>query len=154
MSSIEAVEYVFKILAATYGASWDRSMGTAPLADVKSAWSFALSGYTHSNGAKRSIMWALQNLPERVPNAREFVALCRQAPHHEPVLQLESPVANPERMAIELAKLEPIRHARPTEDRGEWARRILRRHESGEKISPTVVQMARDGLAELGLALQ
>ena len=33
-----------------------------------------------------------------------------------------------------------------SKDPKDWARAIIARHEAGEKISPTVVQMARQGL--------
>ena len=36
--AVEAIDRLFQRLAATYGAAWDRSLGQAPIADVKTAW--------------------------------------------------------------------------------------------------------------------
>lgn len=143
--STEAVDFVFERLAATYGAAWDRSLGTAPIADVKSVWAERLSDFTHSDNAKRSILWALKNLPERTPNAIEFHKLCRAAPAPE-VLQLPEPKADPERMKAELAKLGTLRTAAATRNDGKaWAHAILADVAAGAKSSPTVVAMARRG---------
>jgi hypothetical protein len=145
--SIEAVEYVFKRMAATYGAEWERSIGTSPISDVKTVWSEALSSFTHSDDAKRAILWALDNLPERCPNSIQFRNLCRQAPAVERK-QLPAPKADPERIKAELRKLTD-RFSRPCSavtDGRDWARRIIRRHEDGEIISPAALEMARMGL--------
>ncbi len=143
--SLEAVDYVFSHLAAAYGAAWDRSLGTAPIADVKSFWADRLSDFTHSENAKRSILWALKNLPERVPNAIEFHKLCRAAPAPE-VLQLPEPKADPERVKAELAKLGTLRTAPSVRTDGRaWAHAILADVAAGARRSPTVVAMARLG---------
>lgn len=147
-----AVNYVFTVLAATYGAAWDRSIGQAPIADVKTAWAYALDDFSHNTNAKKAIMWALRNLPDRVPNPREFKSLCRLAPQAAVAL-LEAPKADPERMRAELAKLGSLKQAiKPASgDRGEWCQRILQRQADGAKISPAVITMAKDGLQNLGL---
>lgn len=147
--SIEAVDYVFTRLAAEYGAAWDRSFGQAPINDVKSVWADRLSDFTQSDTTKKAILWALKNLPERCPNAIEFRNLCRQAPVQD-VKALPEPKADPARVKAELAKLGPLRAEltapKTSHDPKAWAHRILNRHKAGEKISPTVVQMARQGL--------
>jgi len=145
--STEAVDYVFRTLAATYGAEWDRSLGTAPIGDVKSVWADALDGYTHSDSAKRAILWALKNLPERAPNVRQFVALCRLAPSPD-LPRLPEPKADPERVKTELAKLGDLRKVATVSahDPKAWARRILDRHSHGTMINRSTLQMARDAL--------
>ena len=144
--SAEAVDYVFRTLAASYGAEWDRSLGNAPIADVKTAWLDSLEPFTGNESAKRRILWALKNLPERVPNVRQFVALCRQAPASA-APQLPEPKADPARVAAELAKLAPVRKAASGGvDHKAWARRILDRHEDGARINPCTLRMAKDAL--------
>lgn len=136
-------EYVIERIAATYGAEWERAKGAAPSADVKTVWEDALSSFTHSNDAKRAILWALENLPERCPNAIQFRNLCRQAPAIERK-RIEAPKADPERVAEAMAKLGAVTSvAAPKPDRLGWARAIIERRAGGEKISPTVVQMAQ-----------
>ena len=148
MNAASAVDYVFTIMAATYGAAWDRSLGVAPMADVKTVWGDALDDFCANDDAKRAILWGLKNLPDTVPNARQFRTLCRQAPARE-VPQLDAPKADPERVAAELAKLAPLRAgvASPsTNGPKAWAYRILSGHKNGEKLSPIVLAMAQSAV--------
>jgi len=143
--SAEAVDYVFRTLAASYGAEWDRSHGSAPIGDVKTVWLDALEPFTGNEQAKRRILWALKNLPERAPNVRQFVALCRQAPAAD-VPMLPEPKADPERVKAELAKLGQVKSQQRVADLKEWARRIIARHEAGEKVRPVSLRFAREAL--------
>lgn len=148
MNAASAVDYVFTIMAATYGAAWDRSLGVAPVADVKTVWADALDDFCANDDAKRAILWGLKNLPDTVPNARQFRTLCRQAPAQQ-VPQLDTPKADPERVAAELAKLAPLRAGAGSPSTNEpkaWAYRILTRHRSGEKLSPTVLATAKSAV--------
>lgn len=146
--SAEAVDYVFRTLAANYGAEWDRSLGNAPTSDVKTVWLDALEPFTGNEAAKNRIMWAIKNLPERAPNVRQFIALCRQAPAAE-FKPLPAAKAAPNCVAAELAKLAPMRELRraaPLDGR-DWARRILARHEAGERVSSISLRFAQEALA-------
>ena len=138
------VDYVFSILAATYGAAWDRALGTAPIQDVKTVWGDALSEFTHSKDARSAIAWALKNLPDTAPNSRQFRTLCRNAPR-KVVVSLPAPVVvNPE---IAAKVLQGLSAAPATKgDRKDRFRRILADVAAGIKRSPTVIQMAKDGL--------
>lgn len=147
--STDAVDHVFRTLAATYGADWDRSLGAAPLADVKTVWSDALDPYCQSTDGKRVIMWALKHLPDRAPNVRQFAALLRLAPASEkPVLA--APKADPERVQAELAKLGNVRGQtaarRDPAHMKDWARRIVARHEAGERVRPVSLRFAHEAL--------
>jgi len=145
MSAAAAVDHVFKTMGANYGAAWDRSLGTAPIADVKTAWGEALTDFMHSDDAKMAILWGLKNLPDAVPNARQFRTLCRNAPSKAPVM-LPAPVVNPEIAArvIEGLKSQPVARV----DHKAWAHRIIQRIKHGEKVSPTVAQMAKNAIGE------
>jgi len=72
------IDTLFETLAATYGAAWDRSLGTAPLNDVKTIWGNHLAGFTVAD-----IRYALDHLPTKAPNVFEFRTLCRAAPRKE-----------------------------------------------------------------------
>ena len=137
---IEAIERLFKRLAATYGARWDASLGSTPIADVKTVWAHELNGFA---GSLHRIAWALENLPERCPNPIEFKNLCRQAPSPE-TPQLPSPTVNPEIAAKVLGGLKATTHT-PIDNRA-WAKAILRDVENGVRRTPTVVQMAKNAL--------
>lgn len=146
MSAAAAVNHVFSVMEATYGAAWDRSLGTAPIGDVKTVWGEALSDFMHSDDAKRAIVWGLKNLPETVPNARQFRALCRNAPSKVPVM-LPAPTVNPEIAARVIDGLRAqavwgVELANPKA----WASRILADVAAGMKKSPAVVQMAKNAL--------
>lgn len=145
--STEAVDYVFRTMLATYGAEWERSLGNAPITDVKTVWMDALEPFTRNEAAKHRILWALKNLPERAPNVRQFLVLCRQAPAPD-VPMLPEPKADPERVKAELARLAPMRelHRAAPQDSREWARRILARHKAGERLSPISLCFAQEAL--------
>lgn len=144
MSNMNAVEHVFSIMAATYGSAWDRSLGQAPIADVKTVWANALDGFMHSDAAKKAVVWGLKNLPARVPNSIEFRDLCRQAPAAK-VPELPSPIVNPEIAAKVLGGLKASAIT-PVDNRA-WAKAILRDVENGVRRTPTVIQMAKNALA-------
>lgn len=140
----KAVDRIFSRLSATYGAAWDRAMGSAPLDDVKAAWAHELSGFA---ARLQDVAWALEHLPERCPNVIEFRNLCRQAPAPE-LPRLESPKADPARVAEAMQKLAPLRvqqGAACTANK-DWAHRILARAEAGERITPYSLMSARMAL--------
>lgn len=143
------VDRIFQRMAATYGASWDRSLGQAPIGDLKSAWSYELQGFAANLDA---IAWALENLPETPPNVIQFRNLARRAPQPE-VPRLPEPPADPVRLRKELAKLAPlIEEARRkvNDNRLGWAHRIVARADGGERIVPATLRMAKDALARHG----
>lgn len=143
---VEAINRLFNRLSATYGAAWTRLWADVPMADVKAAWAHELATFATS---LHRIAWALENLPARCPNVIEFKALCRQAPAPD-VPRLPEPVADPERVKAELAKLGHVAAAQPREsatfDHKFWARRIVARHDAGEKLNPTTLRFAKEAL--------
>lgn len=140
MNASAAVDHVFSVMGATYGAAWDRSLGTAPISDVKTIWGDALSDFMHSDDAKRAIVWGLKNLPDTVPNARQFRSLCRNAPSKKPEM-LPAPAVNPEIAARVLGGLK-AQGVQKT-DWKQWARVIVI---NPKGRTPTVVQMAKNAL--------
>lgn len=140
--SIQVVDRLFTRLSATYGAAWDRSMGQAPITDVKTAWAHELQGFS---GQLEAMAWALENLPERCPNVIEFRNLCRRAPATD-TPRLPEPKADPERVREELQKLGGMRQVIAAQPRANtaWADAIVCRAKAGERISPTVLRMAED----------
>lgn len=131
--SVKAIDRIFARLSATYGAAWERSLGSAPLADVKSAWAHELAGFADR---LNDVAWALERLPERCPNVLEFRSLCRQSPTPE-VPRIEGPRADPARVQQELAKLQEVRTqmAAATTNGKAWARSILAQVEAGHAVS-------------------
>lgn len=142
------IERLFARLGATYGAAWERAMGSVPTADVKTVWANELDGFS---GKLHAIAWALENLPERCPNVIEFRNLCRRAPAPDvPALPLSRP--DPQRLRTELEKLAPVLHASrqacAAADPKAWAKRLRDRHASGAQLRPVQIDAYR---AALGL---
>lgn len=136
------VDRLFRVLAATYGAAWERSIGEVPLTDAKSRWSQVLAPYLQLGRPNMAIQWALQRLPARCPNSIEFYNLCCQAPPTD--LPIENNVAaDPKCVADGLVKVAELRASlgRPLDHRL-WSEKITSRHLAGEKLNPTVLQMA------------
>ena len=131
---IVAIDRLFARLHATYGAAWDRAMGSVPVADAKAAWAHELGGFA---GRLQDVAWALEHLPERCPNVIEFRNLCRLAPAAE-VAQLPAPPADPERIRAEMAKLGQMARQSLAVGGGaanrNWAKRILERVAAGERV--------------------
>lgn len=144
----DVVSYVFDRLAATYGAAWDKSLGNAPLADVKTVWQDALDQFLHTDAAKRSILWALDNLPERPLNVVAFRALCRSAPAHIVPL-LPEPRPDPERLAAQLEKLGQVRSkvTATLSSHRDWAHALKAKDEADPKtVTPAIRTMYREVL--------
>lgn len=139
--SIQVVDRLFSRMAATYGAAWDRSLGQAPINDVKSAWAYELGNFA---GRLEAVAWALENLPERCPNVIEFRNLCRSAPAPEGP-RLPEPKADPARLRAELAKLGNYRAYQAPQGR-DWARWIVARAEGGERVAPCTLLFAKQAL--------
>jgi hypothetical protein len=143
--SSQAIDRLFNRIGATYGAQWDRALGSAPLGDIKTLWAHELSPFANS---LHRVAWALENLPPRCPNVIEFKLLCRQAPAPE-APALPEPKADPERLKQELSKLGDLKAGLSTDSRVDhkaWAKRIVARHAQGERINPTSLRFAREAL--------
>lgn len=148
---LPAVDRLFERLTATYGRQFLNMYEGLNSNAIKTIWAHELSGYTRR---MEDIAWALENLPERPPNAIEFRNLCRKAPAPDN-LPLPAPPANPDRIRAELAKLRPMVAAAAVAGSNpniEWARRIVGRYEGGEKVNTLPLQMARAALARKGVA--
>jgi crotonobetainyl-CoA:carnitine CoA-transferase CaiB-like acyl-CoA transferase len=96
----------------------------------------------------RRIVWALDNLPERVPNVIQFKNLCRMAPAPE-VPMLPEPPADPARVAAELAKLAPMMAERTERvDPKAWAKKLRFRSLAGERLNSFQIQAYKQALKE------
>jgi hypothetical protein len=144
---LQAVDRLFERLTATYGRQFLSLYEGLDAAAIKTSWAHELSGFGRNLHA---VAWALEHLPERAPNAIEFRNLCRKAPEME-TPKLPEPPADPARVASELAKLGSLRQslASKTVTNIEWAKRIVARHEGGERIAMLPLNMARDVIQKM-----
>lgn len=138
------VDKIFLKLTLIYGRDFIGRWEGLEIADVKTDWGHELSGFENWPEA---IAHALANCPPgKPPTVIEFRDLARKAPRAK-VAELPAPAANPERVAAELAKLAPLKATtNRSVDRLDWARRIIARHVACERITPTVLKMAKDAL--------
>lgn len=146
---LQAVEHIMGRLTLTYGRHFTDIYGQSDPKGVQAAWGFELGCFDSEPGMRR-IAWALENLPDRAPNAMQFKTLCRQAPAPE-TPQLPMPDANPERMRAALAKLGHVspKSRAPSEsawDHKAWARGHIARHEAGQKVPPITLQFSQQAL--------
>ena len=136
------VDRIFDKLALTYGRDFLGRYEGLDLNAVKSDWAHELSGFFSHPSA---IAHALVNLPDRAPSVIEFRKLARMAPVTE-VPRIEHSPAGKERISSELKRLAPVLKSRTTTDFRDWARRIVARHEGGDKITRAQLTMAKDAL--------
>jgi len=137
----KVIDRIFERMVATYGAGWTRMWADVPMADVRVVWAHELAAFC---GCTHRIAWAMENLPQRCPNAIEFKALCRQAPT-QPAPQLPEPQAAPERVQAELSKLAFVAAAQ-RQDPKAWAHRIISLHAAGQPVSIASLRCARDAI--------
>lgn len=140
---LKAIDRLFDRLTATYGRDFTGKFEGIEQSALKASWAHELSGFADK---LTMLAWALENLPERCPNVIEFRNLARRAPAPE-APRLPQPKADPARVAAELAKLGPAISAQTGPvDHKAWAKRLLARHEAGEKPNPTSLRFAREAL--------
>lgn len=146
---LPAIDRIFDRLTAAYGRQFLDLYADIDPGSVKTAWCHELDAFGDSAAGLRRIAWALDNLPDRAPNAIQFRSLCRQAPVETPA-PLPAPVANPERMRAELEKLGHKPRAQRIHAAGldpkAWARRLVARHAGGDKIRPICLLFAQQAL--------
>ena len=142
--SSEAIEKLFRRLLAVYGRAWTAQWDGVPVEDIKAGWAHELGAFQHN---LQAIAWALENLPERVPNAIQFRNLCRQAPP-PPTPRLPEPEASPEKVKEAIEKLRDLRNEIASKQGSRhWAQRIMTRYMGGERIRPEVLRSAKKALS-------
>lgn len=146
-----AIDRLFDRLTAVYGREFSGKFDGVTVDAVKAAWGHELRGFERNFDA---VAWALDNLPERCPNAMQFKALCRRAPC------LDRPDALPGASGMvrgpTVAERETLRRLMAEVKTGgffprpsrAWAYRLLDRHYSGEhRATPAALAMAEDAIA-------
>lgn len=149
------VDRIFEKLTLVYGQAFLARWRDVDLMAVKSDWALELAGFAPKDGEAGSgrvgaaaIAYALANLdPSAPPTVLQFRALARRAPAPD-VPRLPEPLADPDRVAAELARLKLVVEAARTcrADGKDWARRILAREEQGERIGRASRLLARRAL--------
>lgn len=145
---LKAIERLFDRLGATYGREWTGKWDGIDDSSVKSLWAHELSAFADRE-RMTAVAWALENLPEKCPNAIQFRNLCRQAPQWQ-ALQLDAPKADPRIVDAEMAKI-AASVLKPKAEGGKvdylaWAKRLKARHDGGEKLGMYQIYCYRKAL--------
>jgi hypothetical protein len=128
-----AADFVVQIhsaLAVRYGRRWLAMWAGLDMELVRADWRRVLRDYAANPGA---VMHALDNLPEHVPTALDFRALCASGPR-QATQPLPAPATSAEGRAVMrdlLARLRAPSPARTTD----WADAIADRIANGEPVS-------------------
>lgn len=136
------VDKIFAKLTLAYGRDFLGRWEGLDINAVKSDWAHELAGFQQQPDA---IAYGLQHLPEKCPNVFEFRAMCRRSPA-QALPQIEHSPAGKDRIAAELKKLAPVLQSKPSTDFRDWARRIVARHDDGDRITRAQLSMAKDAL--------
>lgn len=144
---MSGIDSLFAGLAAAYGAAWERSLGDAPIEDVKAAWVSNLKGLD-----AKQLRYGAENLPPKPPNVFEFRAICKAAPM-PPTPQLPRPMASQERIAGFVdwkTQMVDALKDNAKQDPKDWARRLQERHKAGEKLTMRQVECYQQALGIKG----
>lgn len=140
------IDRLFARLTAVYGREFTGKFDGTTVDAVKAAWANELRGFEKNFEA---IAWALDNLPEKCPNAVQFKFLCRRAPNEQRVAmeRNEAPTRGPtaaEREALR-SLADDLRN--PRRLNRDWAYALIHRHENGDPRPAACVTMARAAIA-------
>jgi hypothetical protein len=143
---IEWVHKLFGRFAIRYGDEWARKWDGTDITAVHRDWSEQLAGMHLTPAGQARLRYGIDNMPERPPTATAFRAICSRAPEPKQALL-------PDVTPIDQARAERLRDvvcaigSGQSDPRG-WARRVIERHESRERIAtPAALAMARQALA-------
>jgi len=139
------IDTLFETFAATYGSAWGRSIGAAPIDQVKAVWRKHLTGFVAGD-----IKYAIEHLPSKCPNVLEFRDLCRAAPKVEHLKVTHQPSQDPEKVAEVVGMVKAKLAKVPPKDPKQWARNIVAKFKSGKTVSPTTLRIAQEALGSEG----
>lgn len=139
------IDRIFSKLTVAYGRDFLSRWEGVNMNDVKSDWAHELSGFVN---CPEAIAFALAHLPDgKPPTVMQFRALANSMPRQENVA-LPSPAPSTKKLAEELSKIVSLQHALKTTniDHKAWAKRLIARHEAGEKLKPVSLRFAKEAL--------
>ena len=138
---LKVIERLFDRLGATYGREFTYRYEGQDENSVKSMWAYELSGYADNLHA---IGWALENLPEKAPNAIQFRNLCRIAPQKNETKMLPAPEVDPKIIAMVVSALKPPQDT--PHGMKAWAYALKARHAAGERLNQYQIFCYREAL--------
>lgn len=142
MLPTKVIDKLFFRLSNVYGSQWSALWKDNDIAEVKQLWADQLSFYGQHLEA---FAWALDHLPERVPNLVQFKKLLSDAPLANRIAAIEyNPAAPiPQAIADEIKTIVASRKY----DHKAWAKRILKDVEDGVPRSLVAVSFAKEAMS-------
>ena len=137
------VDAIFTRLSVRYGSEWVRKWDGVDIAAVKADWASELAGLASNPDA---IKHALAHLPaDRPPTVTQFRALCIGTPEIA-VVQLKGPASSSQ---VVNAAVSNALSAQTGHNGGkDWARRLRKREQLGERLSPVQRAFWREALRD------
>ena len=144
---LNVIKRLFERLTVTYGWEWTAKWEGIETVALEALWGHELSQFSD---CLEVVAWALENLPEKCPNAIEFKSLCRQAPR-KGALQIGAQKASQAVVDAELARLtegvlKPMKERTSSVDHKRWAKALKARHDSGEALGMFQIRAYRTAL--------
>ena len=141
MLPIEWVDKLFHKFMVTYGVFVAKQYSGLDPLEVKTEWAKCLGGF---RDRPEAIAFALQHLPsDRCPTMLQFRDMCRQAPLPA-VVALPEPKADEAVVHKEIKKM--VTEAFTNRDHKLWAKKLKKRHEAGEVLSPLQIKAYKEAL--------
>lgn len=139
------IDRIFTKMTVAYGRDFLSRWEGVDMADVKTDWSHELAGFVN---CPEAIAWALSHLPDgKPPTVMQFRALANSMPRQEN-MPLPPPAPSAEKLAQELGRMVSLKKAikNTAIDHKAWARRIIERHNGGDRIKPVSLRFANEAL--------
>lgn len=135
------VEKIFTKLVLTFGREFTARWDEASLLDVKNDWAHELRGFAQN---PQALAFGLEHcVSGKPPTVHEFKAACQRRPDPLPAALLDVPLADPQRVAAELARCGSLRQVAPFRDHKAWAKKLVERHAQGLKVSTYALKAAQ-----------
>ena len=136
------VDEIFARLSVRYGKSFMNRWEGLDIELVKDDWAEELAGF---HQWPEAIKYAFDHMDsEKPPTVSAFKDLARKAPPKQ-VAALEAPTVDQKKMNKALVEIKSATQQK-TVDHKAWARKIIHRHQAGEKLNPTTLRFAREAL--------
>lgn len=137
---ISWVDKIFERLTVRYGDRFLNRWKGIDMDAVRCDWADTLAGFENWPEA---ISFTLGHIDdEKPPTASMFRSLAMKAPKPER-LALPEPKSDPARVAVELAKLAPLKISVASHDQKDWAKRLQARHAAGENLNMNQIRCFR-----------
>lgn len=140
---------IFDHMSGLYGSKFADLWNGSNVDSVRRMWAAKLAGFADMPKAIKEALDALDSKPYP-PTLPEFLAMCREAGrrHAAPVAAIEyKPTAEEQKRADEMIRKAAERITTDKRDHRAWIKALLKRQESGEKLSAIQLNAIKEAMA-------